>query len=98
LTPIKPEDGAGADSDPEQSIGVQPNAKGKKVLPKIDLPSRWVVEVIGGGGKVDEVLGEFSTFRDASYCSVTWSEDHPDDLRLTREREVATGKGGSPLP
>jgi murein DD-endopeptidase MepM/ murein hydrolase activator NlpD len=98
LTSIKPEDGAGADFDPELSIGVQPNVRDKKVLPMIDLPSKWVVEVIGGGGKVQEVLGEFPTYRDASYCSVRWSEDHPDDLRLTREREVATGKGSSPLP
>jgi hypothetical protein len=89
LTPIKPEADAGADFDPDQSVGVQPKVKGRKIHPKVDLPTKWVVEVIGGGGKVQEVLGEFPTYRDASYCSVRWSEDHPDDLRLTREREVA---------
>ena len=90
--------GAGADFDPDQSVGVQPKVKGRKVLPKVELPTKWVVEVIGGGGKVQEVLGEFPTYRDASYCSVRWSEDHPDDLRLTREREVAASKGGDPRP
>ncbi len=97
-TPIKPEQGAGADFDPDQSVGVQPKVKGRKVFPKVDLQTKWVVEVIGGGGKVQEVLGAFPTYRDASYCSVRWSEDHPDDLRLTREREVAASKGGAPLP
>lgn len=97
-TPIKPEQGAGADFDPDQSVGVQPKVKGRKVFPKVDLQTKWVVEVIGGGGKVQEVLGEFPTYRDASYCSVRWSEDHPDDLRLTREREVATNKDNTPLP
>jgi murein DD-endopeptidase MepM/ murein hydrolase activator NlpD len=89
-TPIKPEDGADADFDPDQFVGVQPKVKGRKVEPKVELPTKWVVEVIGGGGKIDEVLGNFPTYRDAAYCSQRWSEDHPDDLRLTREREVAT--------
>jgi murein DD-endopeptidase MepM/ murein hydrolase activator NlpD len=95
---FKPEADAGADFDPDQSVGVQPNVKGRKVLPKVDLPTKWVVEVIGGGGRVDEVLGEFPTYRDASYCSVRWSEDHPDDLRLPTEREIAMSKGATPLP
>jgi hypothetical protein len=30
----------------------------------------------------------FFTFPDAQYLSLLWSEDHPDDLGLTREREV----------
>ncbi len=91
-TPIKPEDGADADFEPDQFLGVQPKVKGQKVEPKVELPTKWVVEVIGGGGKIDQVLGEFPTYRDAAYCSQRWSEDHPDDLRLTREREVATSK------
>jgi hypothetical protein len=32
-TPIKPEPDAGADFDPDQSVGVQPNVKARKVLP-----------------------------------------------------------------
>jgi murein DD-endopeptidase MepM/ murein hydrolase activator NlpD len=92
-TPIKQEDDAGADFDPDQSVGVQPKVKGRSVSSKVDLPTKWVVEVIGGGGKVQEVLGEFATYRDASYCAVRWSEDHPDDLRLTREREVKLTNG-----
>jgi hypothetical protein len=87
-TPIKPEDGAGADFDPDQFVGVPPNVQNGVVQPKVRPESKWVVEVIGGGGRVDEVLGEFPTYRDASYCSLRWSEDHPDDLRLPREREV----------
>ncbi len=78
--------------DNDQILKKQPKVKGRKVEPKVELPAKWVVEVIGGGGKVQEVLGEFPTFRDASYCSVRWSEDHPDDFRLPMEREVATTK------
>ena len=97
-SPIKPEDGADADFDPDQWAGVQPKMKGRKVEPKVELPTKWVVEVIGGGGMVQEVLGEFPTDQDAAYCSHRWSEDHPEDLRLTREREVATSKSATPLP
>ncbi len=97
-TPIKPEPDAGADFDPHQSVGVEPKVKGRKVLPKVDVPTKWVAEVIGGGGKVQEVLGEFPTYQDAAYCSQRWSEDHPDDLRLTREHEVAVNGQSAPLP
>lgn len=97
-SPIKAEDGVDADFEPDQWTGVKPKVKGRKVEPKAELPTKWVVEVIGGGGKVQEVLGEFPTYRDAAYCSQKWSEDHPDDLRLTREREVATSSRATPLP
>ena len=50
--------------------------------------TRWVSEVIGSGGKVDEKLGEFDTYSEASNLSLEWSESHPKDLRLTHEREV----------
>jgi murein DD-endopeptidase MepM/ murein hydrolase activator NlpD len=87
-TPIKPEDGAGSEFDPDQFVGVPPKVIDGVVTPKLRPETKWVVEVIGGDGRVDEVLGEYPTYRDASYCSLRWSEDHPDDLRLTREREV----------
>jgi hypothetical protein len=92
-TPIKPEEDAGADFDPEQYVGVQPKVV-KGVVHKIEPESKWISEVIGSGGKVDLVLGEFPTYQDASHCSLDWSEAHPDDLRLTREIEVKIAGGG----
>jgi hypothetical protein len=86
-TPFKPDEDAGAEFDPEQFVGVQPKVV-KGVVHNIELETKWVSEVIGSGGKVDLVLGEFPTYFDASHCSLDWSEAHPDDLRLTREREV----------
>jgi murein DD-endopeptidase MepM/ murein hydrolase activator NlpD len=84
----KPEDGAGADFNPDLYSGVKPTVKGGKVRSKVEPKSKWVVEVIGGGGKVHQTLGEFYSYNDAFHCSIRWSQDHPDDLRLTREREV----------
>ena len=78
---------AAADFNPEQFVGLQPKVV-KGVVHKIEPETKWISEVIGGGGKVDLVLGEFPTYQDASHCSLDWSEAHPDDLRLTREREV----------
>ena len=87
-TPVKPED-KWQDYDPEESNVFQPKVIDGKKVPLKQLPEiKWVVEVIGGGGKVQAVLGEFWTYGDASACSVAWSEANPDDLRLTREREV----------
>jgi hypothetical protein len=86
-TPIRPEDGAGADFDPDQFLVVEPEVVNGVVRP-YRPKTKWVSEVIGSGGRVDLVLGEFPTYQDASYCSLDWSESHPDDLRLTREREV----------
>jgi len=86
-TPIKPEDDAGADFDPDQFLGIEPEVVNGVVRPYRPR-TKWVSEVIGGGGKVQIVLGEFPTYRDASHCSLDWSLSHPDDLRLTREREV----------
>jgi peptidase M23-like protein len=48
----------------------------------------WIVEIIGGSGQVQGVLGQFPTYSEAIKCSVAWSKANPDDLRLTREREV----------
>jgi murein DD-endopeptidase MepM/ murein hydrolase activator NlpD len=86
-TPIKPEEDAGADFDPERFPRFEPEVVNGVVHP-YRPESKWVSEVIGYGGRVDLVLGEFPTYRDASHCSLDWSEAHPDDLRLTREREV----------
>ncbi len=86
--PIKPEKDAGAEFDPDLYVPVKPKIKGNVVSPKPDQKTKWIVEVIGEGGRVDLFLGEFPTYRDALYCSQQWSEDHPKDLRLTREREV----------
>jgi murein DD-endopeptidase MepM/ murein hydrolase activator NlpD len=81
------------DFDPEAYSPVQPRITGKKVSPKAEPESRWVVEVIGMGGRIDLVLGEFPSYKDAQYCSQLWNDSHPDSLRLTREREV-TVRGG----
>jgi murein DD-endopeptidase MepM/ murein hydrolase activator NlpD len=89
-TPIRPEDDAGADFDPDQFLGIEPEVVNGVVHP-YRPKTRWVSEVIGGGGKIDLVLGEFPTYQDASHCSLDWSVSHPDDLRLTRERPVEVG-------
>jgi hypothetical protein len=84
----KPE-GKWDDYDPEESNVFEPKVIDGKRVPVRQLPeTKWVVEVIGGGGKVQAVLGEFWTYGDASACSLAWSLANPDDLRLTREREV----------
>ena len=57
-----------------------------------------VVELIGGGGKIEEVLGELPTYRDASTCSLRWSDSYLDDLRLTRERKANLNRQRGPLP
>ena len=77
--------------DPDAYSPVKPNITGRNVSSKVEPESKWVVEVIGEAGRVDLVLGEFFTYRDAQYCSQQWSEAHPNDLRLTREREVKLG-------
>lgn len=76
------------DFDPDIYSPVKAKAVGPRVLAAIELETKWVVEVIGGGGKVDLVLGEFFDYQSASRCAVAWSESRPNDLRLTREREV----------
>jgi murein DD-endopeptidase MepM/ murein hydrolase activator NlpD len=96
-SPIEADEGAGADFDPDQWVGIEPKIIDGVAQPKVEPETKWIVEVIGSGGKVDLVLGEFPTYRDASNCSLRWSEEHPDDLRLTREREVkVTGQRGQP--
>ena len=74
--------------DPDTYSPVKPKITDRRVAAKIEPDSKWVVEVIGMGGRVDIVLGEFPTYKDALYCSQQWSEGHPKDLRPTREREV----------
>ena len=74
--------------DPELYYPVKPRVEGRKIFVPVKPESKWISEVIGGGGKVDLVLGEFVTYQSAVYCSVNWSVAHPDDLRLTREKEV----------
>ncbi len=77
------------DFDPELYSPVKAKMNSdRKVAATAELETKWVVEVIGGGGMVQQVLGEFYDYQSASRCAVTWSESHPDDLRLTREREV----------
>jgi murein DD-endopeptidase MepM/ murein hydrolase activator NlpD len=77
------------DFDPDAYSPVKPKITGRSVSSKVEPESKWVVEVIGEAGRVDLVLGEFPTYRSALYCSQQWSEAHPKDLRLTREREVS---------
>jgi len=85
--PEKP-DANQIDFDPDTYSPVKPKVNGRAVSSKVEPESKWVVEVIGEGGRVDLVLGEFPTYKSATYCSQQWSEAHPNDLRLTREREV----------
>ena len=81
-------DPALTDFDPDLYSSVKAKVVGRKVAAVAKPESRWIVEVIGEGGRVDELLGEFFDYQSASRCSVTWAESSPDDLRLTREREV----------
>ena len=74
--------------DPDAYSPVQPKVIGRQISAVVEPESKWVVEIIGGGGNVDLVLGEFFDYQSASHCALAWSEAHPGDLRLTREREV----------
>lgn len=89
----EPPDPGLLDFDPDAYSPVKPKVTGRSVSAKVAPEAKWVVEVIGEGGRVDLVLGEFFTYKSALYCSQKWGEAHPGDLRLTREREVAL-KGG----
>jgi Peptidase family M23 len=86
-TPIKPEEDAGADFDPDRFPRIEPEVVNGVVHPYRPA-TKWISEVIGAGGRVDLVLGEFPTYQDALHRSMAWSWSRPDDLRLTREREV----------
>ncbi len=74
--------------DPELWTGIKPKLVEDVVKPGVAPKSVWIVEVIGKGGRIDLVLGQVPTYRDAVYCSLKWSQQNPGDLRLTREREV----------
>ena len=73
--------------DPDAYFPIKPKIVGRMVSAKVQPESKWVVEVIGMGGRVDLVLGEFLTYRSAAYCSKVWNDEHPKDLRLTSERK-----------
>ena len=77
-----PPDADALEFDP--SNGPKPKAIGRKVAGKHQPESKWVVEVIGEAGRVDEVLGEFATYQSAVYCARQWIESRTSDLRLTR--------------
>ncbi len=79
--------------DPDLYTPLKPKITRRTVSANAEPPTKWVVEVIGEGGRVDLKLGEFPTYKSAIYCSQLWSDAHPNDLRLTREREV-TVRGG----
>lgn len=74
--------------DPDLYCPLEPEIENGVVKACVAPKSKWIVEVIGQGGRVDLTLGEFYTHESATRCAVTWSESRPDDLRLTREREV----------
>ncbi len=82
------------DFDPDAYSPVKAKISDRYVSATVEPESKWVVEVIGGGGQVQLVPGEFFTYQSAAICSKMWSEANPKDLRLTREREVElpTGK------
>ncbi|MCA9227995.1 MAG: M23 family metallopeptidase [Planctomycetales bacterium] len=87
--PLKTEvSAAPADAKFDPASSMQPEIADGVVKFNQRPKSKWVVEVIGMGGRVDMKLGEFPTYGDALYCGLTWMNEHPDDLRLTREREV----------
>ena len=74
--------------DPDAYSPVKSKVVDRRVSAVAKPESKWVVEVIGMGGSVDLHLGEFLDYDSALYCSRLWSDAHPGDLRLTREREV----------
>jgi murein DD-endopeptidase MepM/ murein hydrolase activator NlpD len=76
------------DFDPDIYSPVKAKVVDRKVTALVEPESKWIVEVIGEGGRVDLVLGEFYDYQSAVRCGLAWSESRPDDLRLTREREV----------
>jgi hypothetical protein len=75
--------------DPEESNAFELKVENGVVHAHPLPPTKWIVEVIGGGGKVDLNLGEYWSYSEALVCSLAWSKSHPNDLRLTREREVS---------
>lgn len=87
-TKTQPDAPDSVEFDPELLHPVKPRVEGRKIFVPVKPESKWISEVIGGGGKVELVLGEFVTYQSAVCCSVKWSEARPDDLRLTSEKEV----------
>jgi len=52
-------DASDIEFDPDAYSPVKPKITGRKVSSKVEPETKWVVEVIGEGGRVDIVLGEF---------------------------------------
>jgi murein DD-endopeptidase MepM/ murein hydrolase activator NlpD len=63
-TPIKPDEDAGVDFDPDHFPRIEPEVVNGVVHP-YKPKTKWISEVIGGGGRIDLVLGEFPTYQDA---------------------------------
>jgi hypothetical protein len=62
-----------------------------------DTEKRWVVEVVGGGGTVEQELGLFMKRDQAEAREKQWAKEHPKDSRPTRSREI-TVRVQSPQP
>lgn len=57
--------------------------------------TRWRPEVLGRDGKTpDIILGEPTTYSEAQRITTKWANEHPNDLRLTNEREIRTPNEG----
>lgn len=52
------------------------------------IETKWVAEVIGGGGRVDKELGAFDSYDEAESTCQEWSKANPKDFRLTRTRKT----------
>ncbi|WP_339613457.1 hypothetical protein [uncultured Rubinisphaera sp.] len=65
-----------------------PNDTSKKYDDRSYVVTKWVAEVIGYGGRIDEQIGIYDSYSEASAASLRWSKNHPESLKLTREREV----------
>ena len=50
--------------------------------------TKLVVEVIGRGGKVDEVVGYFDTDDEANAAVNKWEAEHPNDMRMAHARKI----------
>lgn len=57
--------------------------------------ARYIVVVIGFGGRIDKVLGTFPTYAAGGAVAHNWSVTHPDDLRLAWTWEIGKHRLGS---
>jgi murein DD-endopeptidase MepM/ murein hydrolase activator NlpD len=58
------------DFDPEESNAFKLRVEGKKVFVPQVPKTKWIVEIIGMGGRVDLTLGEFWSYSEALVCSL----------------------------